>query len=201
LIKGLSLFFPDNEQLISIPVSFLSLTIASNQYFFYHRRGQLPEFLSTLRMNLLVMTLNFLLISGPLFTTVILAYLDWMYAVILLVIITIIIGTFTQKVVKMNISHTGLEVGKTLYKSGNEDMMLERPKSECLKNFFTSWLAPRTVWENNFCTTPKHLLLLSSLTPFCQFITLSIFIFAFNNSTVRGQSILHCIETGNQSVR
>ena len=153
--------------MISTPISFFSLTLASVDVFYSLRLGRFSDFYPTLKMTILVMPFIIILISGPLLSIILMATFFNEYVIVFVASI-IFLNTVVMKLLYFR--KADRKNIKKIYHINNKANVrfdeLARQESSYifLTSVFTSWITPCTVWYNNFEMKSYYLLILSWLT-------------------------------------
>jgi hypothetical protein len=145
ILKFFFVFVLALPQCFSIPVSFLSLTLASVRLFYSQRLGRFPDVDPSFKLISFVFPLIMLQISGSVASLVLSA--AYLREVVIALIVFHILAQFI--------------VLKFFLLKGNP--ILDNQTNIFWTAIFTSWMSPCTVWSNNL-KTKSYFLLVSSCT-------------------------------------
>jgi len=187
-------------QCFGIPVSFLSLTMASVKLFYSQRLGIFADVDPSLKMILFVFPLILLQIMGPMFSLVLLA--TYFKALVILFVIFFILTQFF--VIKcLYFKGKSYKYLEELYQPEPSETNTftqakgrEESKSVFISAVLTAWITPCIVWSNNFAHK-SYFLIISSLTSTLVHALCLIFIYIQTSldkvSFLNFAPITHCI--------
>ena len=181
-----------------MPFSFISLVMASVDIFYTLRHGSFSEPDPSIKMVCFVVLFAVLLVLAPLSTLILIA--TYFHAFVIAHIFAIIIvNALIMKLLYFKERH--LKRIKDLHISIKHKPFYDLEKVQHSSNFvflvaiFTSWIAPCTVWFNNFEMKSYFLIILSTITMFGHSLgLLSIYMFMHRTGALSADSlpIFHC---------
>jgi len=146
-------FFSDISQIVSIVISFLSITFASIKLFYSQRLGRYSDLDPTIRMILFVALPVMLLIVGPLASVVCMAAYFKEKVIVCIIIIIALIALVLKSPCSQEILYKKT-YSENAYKSceleqspkdWNRRMKRDR-EAMLITAIFTSWISPCTMW-------------------------------------------------------
>ena len=153
-------------QCLGIPLSFLSLALASVKLFYSQRLGRFREVDPSPKMIAFLFTFFLLQITGPLFNLVLLASY-FKGHVILFVAFVIVANFFVLNFIFDTGNEKDLEklyeIQKNLISDRDGEQVRQDSKITLTIAVLTSWITTGTVWSNNF-SYKSYFLLMSSIT-------------------------------------
>ena len=146
---------------MSLPMSFLSLVLASVKLFYSQRLGIFSEPDPCFLMTISVLPLNALLISGPLFTLILVASYHQISIVFLIMAVLALNWVILKKIYFSKDQKMVLirEIYNNMKESGTKEA-----SQIFYHSVFTSWISPCTVWVNNNLKRSKFLITTSLIT-------------------------------------
>ncbi len=162
------------SQLLSLPISFLSLVLASSRLFYSQRLGSFSDHGPSWKMTLMAAIPIMFLLPGLLYALIFIASYYRVF-VILVIVLASAMNYFVLNFMYNNKSQTE-EVTDSFYKTGKEYGTKET-KFIFWMAVFTAWISPCTVWTNNFAKKTRFLLVSSSLTIAVDLLSVSIVYF------------------------
>lgn len=171
-------------QVASMPVSFTSLTLASVNIFYSLRLGRFSEPNPSIKMILFIFPLQVLLLSGPLFSLILVStyfqgYVFLFVAIIIGLNFSVMKFFYFRKRHWPKITEIFVHISTKIYY--DQEALTQSSNFTFLTSVFTSWISPCTVWYNNFqmksyflivlscCTLASHSLAISSIYSFVHF--------------------------------
>jgi ankyrin repeat protein len=157
----LYIYFSAIPQLVSLPISFLSLALASCRLFYSQRLGTFSEPDPSLKMILIILIPIICLISGILYSFIFITiFYEWISLV--LIVVTLWANYFILKRIYLRAP----EIEK------NIDCLYNKQKEYGTKeinnlfwmSIFTAWVSPCSVWTNNLSSKSWFLLFSTSIT-------------------------------------
>ena len=153
------LFISDVSQVVSLPISFLSLMLGSCKLFYFQRLGQHSDHDPSLTKTLKVAPLNFLLLAGILYSLILIS--SYYHLCVLLVIgFSSVVHYFCLSAVYRK-EDQSKNIITVLYKN-NKEFGTKETNNIFWMSVFSSWVAPCTLWANNK-NIKNYFLLASSL--------------------------------------
>ncbi len=175
------------------------VSISSFKLFYSQRLGRFSDYDPT--PTLIVLLLIQLLIIGPLSSTIMMAYFS-QYFPVLFIMLTMVVNLAVTFIFRRKaIRDLCYERGKPLFTVQRRMMALKNINAKFIKSIFTSWIAPCTVWQNNFEVRSNFLIVSSLASTLCHIMGLMVSFLAWRHSTLKCPPSLNCIEAGNQSMR
>ena len=179
---------------MSLPMSFLSLVLASVKLFYSQRLGIFSEPDPCFLMTISVLPLNALLISGPLFTLILVASYHQISIVFLIMAVLALNWVILKKIYFSKDQKMVLirEIYNNMKESGTKEA-----SQIFYHSVFTSWISPCTVWVNNNLKRSKFLIttsLITSVVHTMALITLAIFLNVPTLDQTKNSPVVHCFK-------
>ena len=197
--------------MVTIPVSFMTLSLSSAKLFYSNRLGIFPDPDPPFLDVLFVLPVIIWLIAGPLWSIILMAAYFQVYAVLAIALI-LLANYLTLKNIYLR-EGSMLKDVLELYNHRNDDTLDTAREEHGLEDMnlkfswavFTSFVSPCTVWINNLTKKSYFLLVSSFVTNICHFygvLFLFVFVHALDDSGSNFcQNILTCIKaTENNSL-
>jgi ankyrin repeat protein len=157
----LNIFFSAIPQLVSLPISILSLALASCRLYYSQRLGTFSEPDPSLKMILIILLPIICLISGILYSFIFIAiFYEWIAIVLLAVTL------LANYIILKSIYCRTPEIEKNIERLYNNQKESGTKEINHLfwMSIFTAWVSPCSVWTNNLSSKSRFLLFSSSIT-------------------------------------
>jgi len=181
--------FAASSQIVSLPISFLSLCYGSSKLYYSQRLGKLAEENPCLKMTVIATVTSMAIIMSSLYSYTIMA-IYFQQFVVFMMLMTIIVQTLTLKFLYFK-KEDQKKIYKLLYNNQN---IYGKRESQAIffRAILTAWISPCTVWIPN-----TYFLLISSGVNELVHLLCMLFTICLGNFTTMflnlSPSILNCL--------
>jgi ankyrin repeat protein len=156
------LFISATSQLVSIPISIFSLTLASCKLFYSQRLGSLSEPDPSFKMIVIISPLIIIQLAGILFSYIAISAIYKFDIAAVVIAITIMAHCICLSIIYLK--KTDTDNIKCMYNNKDEEYVTKEINSLFWMSIFTAWVSPCSVWVNNLATKSRFLLFSSAIT-------------------------------------